>query len=183
MYLYVIATLILSVIASSTAETVVVSDNGTLSTHLCHPPNGVFPPNTTLVLSNLTFSLELQSQSTFCLVENTSNIAIVASEQLLRDKKMSYVTVDCHSQFAFSFFNVTNLAIKSVVFSECRADLVPEAVRFINESYQFLSYVPQKNASKLKPSLILNHCHDLKLFNVSFRHSTSAVIRKYTNYY
>ena len=163
MYLYVIATLLLSVIASATAKTVTVSDNGTLSAYLCHPPDGTIPPNTTLVLNNLTFSLQGQStNSRFCLVENTSDIAIVASDQLLLDSGQRFVTVGCHSQFAFSFFNVTNLTIMSVVFSACEASVSPEAARYINESNQFLSYLPHE----LAVALIFNYCYNLKLINV-----------------
>lgn len=106
-------------------------------------------------------------------MENTSNISFVPSQELL-DGGLKYVTVACDG-YGFGFFNVTNLTLNLISFENCNTPITAEAVRYINDTNQFLyfssNWIP-------KFSLIFNHCYNLKLFNITAWNSGS--IQSYT---
>ncbi len=138
------------------AETlsITVADSETLSQYMC-PPNGTLPPNTNLVINS---SLNLSKH--FCLIENTTNLSIAASEELLNKGEL-YVTVTCERDTGFGFFNVSNLTIRSVYFKNCDHVIPETAVRYINGTNQFLYY-----DNNVRASLIFNHCFNITLYNV-----------------
>lgn len=167
-----VALYFLATLTSTVAEIVIVADNDTLTTYLCPPTGGVVKPNTTLVLSQSVLGIEKRDhheESHFCLMENTSNISIQPSRDLL-DSGLSYVTIMCGSNIGFGFFNVTGLTMSSIVFHDCEAHITVESVRYINDSHQFLNYPLGSEENSI--ALLFNHCYNLKLFNVSVQHSS-----------
>ena len=112
-------------------------------------------------MSILPDKLKLKEFNDICLVENTTNILI--SPLQLNDKQERVVTVVCDSDenSGFSFFNVTNLTIKSVHFIACGSETIPQpATKYINESRQFFYY------SNIQTIFLFNHCSNLTLHNV-----------------
>lgn len=165
-----VALICVSIIVSSTARNVIITDGNVLKNYLCHPDNGIIPANTTFVLSKPVLTIQDDSQVQFCLMENTSNISFVPSQELL-DGELEYVTVLCDlPHYGFGFFNVTNLTLNSISFENCNTPITAEAVRYINDTDQFFYFV-----SNFIPkfSLIFNHCYNLKLFNITALNSGS----------
>ena len=152
-----------ALVALSVAEEVTISDGATLRKYLC-PSSGTLPSNTHLVLSKspiVVHSSGVQDDaSEFCLIENTTDISIGPSQNLL-SQGANITCVD--ALIGFGFFNVTNLAISSVVFHRCSAYVTPEVVKYVNETDQFLYY----NEDGLFVSLYFSHCYNLKLHNTS----------------
>ena len=66
------------------------------------------------------------------------------------------------TRVGFGFFNVSNLTIESVSFVHCH-NIIPDiAVRFINDTNHFMYY------DATETMLILNHCYDVKLYDLKF---------------
>ena len=100
----------------------------------------------------------------FCLIENTTNLSISPSQDVLSEGH-DYVNISCNSTSAkigFGFFNVTNLAISSVVFHMCGGYPSVEVVKYVNGTDQFLYY-----DSSVPIALFFSHCYDIKLHNTS----------------
>ena len=72
------------------------------------------------------------------------------------------MTCKFDNAIGFGFFNVTNLAISSVVFHRCSAFVTPEVVKYVNGTDHFLNY----NVGLLV-SLYFSHCYNLKFRNTS----------------
>ena len=145
----------------STAENVSITDGATLRQYLC-PDTGTLPPNTHLLLSKPQMVLPNEG-SRFCLIENTTNLSISPSQDVLSEGH-DYVNISCNSilKIGFGFFNVTNLAISSVVFHMCGGYPSSEAVKYVNETDQFLYY-----DSSVPMVLFFSHCYNIKLHNTS----------------
>ena len=148
------------------AEEVTISDGATLRQYLC-PDTGTLPPNTHLVLSESQIIIHSSGGHDdpfeFCLIENTTDITIGPSQDLL-NQGYEYGNVTCDidgARIGFGFFNVTNLAISSVVFHRCSSVITPEVVKYVNETDQFLNY----NEDDIFVSLYFSHCYNLKLHN------------------
>ena len=72
-----------------------------------------------------------------------------------------YAIVSCNSsEIGFGFFNVTNLAITSVMFRMCGGHPSSEVVKYVNETDQFLYY-----DSSVPMVLFFSHCYNIKLHN------------------
>ena len=142
--------LLVSLLATSSGEVVNITDGETLKSYLCSP-SGTIPPNTTLFLIR---TINLKPER-FCLVENTSDITIAAFPH-------SYAAVNCRDQcFGIGFFNVTNLTITSInFFMGPISSIPPSAVRYINNTYQFLYYNNETRAG-----IILNHCSNVTVYD------------------
>lgn len=110
-----VAACLISLLVIARAEEVIVADGEGLKGYLCSP-TGTIPPNTSLVLSVSTLDLPV-IQGNFCRIENTTNIIIASSDEVVNEHK--YVTVKCKGNTGFLFFNVTNLNIRSVYFKNC----------------------------------------------------------------
>ena len=146
----------------STAENVSITDGATLRQYLC-PDTGTLPPNTHLLLSKPKLVLPDEG-SRFCLIENTTNLSISPSQDVLSEGH-DYVNISCNSaEVGFGFFNVTNLAISSVLFHTCSAPPSSEAVKYVNETNQFLYYAYQSNL-QVYTVLFFSHCYNIKLHN------------------
>ena len=147
---------IIRTLAVYSTETVLIDDGARLKKYLC-TSNGTLPPNTNLVIKS---SVNLPiNEGEFCMIENTTNISITASQELLKSGEL-YVTVTCESDTGFGFFNVSHLTIRSVYFKNC-SNVIPEAaVRYVNGTEQFLYY------DDVRTSLIFNHCCNMTLYNV-----------------
>ena len=168
----VVAVTLLSVglLVTTSAKTIKVSDGKSLKEHLCA---GSVAPNTNLIITvNVNINRTIINEG-FCLIENTSNISITASQEVLY--YYSHITVSCYG-CGFGFFNVSNLTIRSVRFDGCEAIVPPSAVRYINGTDQFLYYKNTKSA------LFFNHCINLTLYNVVVP-VKSADIFQDLNYY
>ena len=119
----------------STAENVSITDGATLRQYLC-PDTGTLPPNTHLVLSRPL--LFLPNEGPRCLIENTTNLSISPSQDVLSEGH-DYVNISCDSaEIGFGFFNVTNLTISSVVFHMCGRHPSSEVVKYVIKTNQFL---------------------------------------------
>ena len=98
----------------------------------------------------------------FCLIENTTNLSISPSQDVLSEGH-DYVTISCNGAWiGFGFFNVTNLAISSVVFHTCGGYPSSEVVKYVNETNQFLYY-----DSSVPMALFFSHCYNIKLLNIT----------------
>ena len=144
---------------AAAGEVVNVTTSKSLEQYLC-PPTRTIPPNTDVIIS--VPLLNLTHDGEFCLIENTTNITISSSQELM-NSKTGYAKVVCmnYNSPGFGFFNITNLTVRSVYFQNCENTVPPMAVRYINESDQFLHY-----NSGVGSTLILNHCCDLTLSQV-----------------
>ena len=137
-----------------------ITDGATLRQYLC-PDTGTLPPNTHLVLSKPLLVLPDEGSS-FCLIENTTNLSISPSQDVLSEGH-DYVNISCYdTKLGFGFFNVTNLAISSVIFHTCSEYRSSEAVKYVNKTHQFLYY-----DSSVPMVLFFSHCFNIKLHNVS----------------
>ena len=146
----------------SASSSVVINEGDSLKSLLCGNENGTQLADTTILLnqSHLYLNYEEGSDSTVCLIENTHDVAIIPSQQVL-DK---YVTVHCNTPtaFGFAFLNVRNLTIRSVVFQDCRAAVLSYVVKWVNQTDQMLYY-----GKDISFTLFFSHCYDLRLQNIS----------------
>ena len=159
---YCVATLLLCLIATSSAETVYIGqENATiLIKHLCSHNRTVLPHTTLVLTGTVTLSRDTNERE-FCLVENTTDISIIASSQALI-KDVEHVHIGCKHGMGFGFFNVTNLTIKSVYFSKsCSNNISSQVIKYINESNQFFYF--ENTVSAL---LVFNSCNNVTLYNV-----------------
>ena len=144
----------------STAKNVSITDGATLRQYLC-PDTGTLPPNTHLLLSKPQLVIPDEG-SRFCLIENTTNLSISPSQDVLSEGH-DRVNISCNgAEIGFGFFNVKNLTISSVLFNTCGGHPTSEVVKYVNETNQFLYY----NSSVLMV-LFFSHCYSMKLHNIS----------------
>ena len=141
---------------AAAGEVVNVTTSKSLEQYLC-PPTRTIPPNTDVIISVPSLQLT-HPDGQFCLIENTTNITISASQELMNSK----TEVVCMNDTGFGFFNITNLTVRSVYFQNCENTVPPMAVRYANESNQFLYY------DNVRSTLIFNHCCDLTLSQIFF---------------
>ena len=161
---------ILCVLAVAAAgEVVNVTTSKSLEQYLC-PPTRTIPPNTDVIISVPLLNWT-HPDGQFCLIENTTNITISSSQELM-NSKTGYAKVVCMNDTGFGFFNITNLTVRSVYFQNCENAVPPMAVRYINESNQFLYY----DNDNVRLTLIINHCCDLTLSQVFVTYSNEATI-------
>ena len=143
--------------SSHSAEAVLIKEGGILMKYLCSP-SGNLLPNTNLELDNS--SLTISGRYPFCVIENSSEITIAPSQQMI-EKGYDHVEVLClPGSGGFGFVNVSNLTISSVVFKNCAGDIPASAVRYINDSNQFLRY------DHTRAAFLFNHCYNLSLNNL-----------------
>ena len=149
--------LLLAAAAIYSGEVVNVTTSKTLGEYLC-PQNRTIPPNTDVIISVPLLHLKKHDEQ-FCLIKNTTNVTISSSDELMKSRS-GYSTVVCESNSGFGFFNVTGLTLRSVYFKNCINIVPPMAVKYINESDQFLYY------NNVTATLLFNHCCDLTLSQV-----------------
>ena len=108
-----LATLFMSLLATSCSDQkLFINDEKSLMKYLC-PPNATISPNTEIRLNKSSFTI--RGQHSFCLIENTSNITITPDPNKL-SSGLNPVKIRClNGSGGFSFFNVTNLTISSVI--------------------------------------------------------------------
>ena len=164
-FLPYLAVLFLSVLANScSAESVSINDGESLMKYLCSP-TGTLPPNTNLELNKDSFTID--GKHSYCLIENTTNITIAPSQELLKNGK-DHVRVEClPGSEGFAFFNVSNLTISSIVFDNC-AGIIP--ARAVSYADGFISY------NNAKTAFIFNHCYNLTLNNLIPNTSEFSII-------
>ena len=150
--------LLLLAAAVASGEVVNVTTSKSLEQYLC-PPTRTVPPNTDVIISVPLLNLTKHDRQ-FCLIENTTNITISSSQELM-NSITGYAEVVCTNDTGFGFFNITNLTVRSVYFQNCENVVPPMAVRYVNETDQFLYY------DNVRSTLIFNHCCDLTLSRVS----------------
>ena len=152
--------LIATVLATScSAEVMFINDGESLVKYLC-PPSGTISPNTKLELNKSSFTIDGQSLS--CQIENTSNITVVPSQELIINGH-DHVEVQClPGSGGFGFFNVSNLTISSVMFNNCAGVIPASAVRYVNDTDQYLFY----GHDDLRAAFIFNHCYNITLHNL-----------------
>ena len=100
----------------------------------------------------------------FCLIENTTNLSISPSQDVLSGGH-DYVNISCNitsAKIGFWFFNVTNLAISSIVFHMCGGYPSVEVVKYVNGTDQFLYY-----DGSVPMVLFFSHCYNIKLLNIT----------------
>ena len=147
-----------------------VTTGKSLEQYLC-PQSRTIPPNTNVIISVRKIQLTTSNVGQFCLIENTTNITISASDELMNSEH-GYAIVSCVGATGFSFFNVTNLTVRSVHFEDnCSSYIMPEAIKYLNEPDQILYYNDMTVVS-----LIFNHCCDLTLSNVSIETDHFSII-------
>ena len=155
-----LAVVFLNVLANScSAESVSINDGESLMKYLCSP-SGTIPPNTNLELNKSLFMID--GKHSFCLIENTTDITIAPSQELLMNGH-DHVEVECFpgSAGGFGFFNVSNLTISSIMFNNCAGIIPAPAVRFVNKTDQFIQY----NDGTIT-AFLFNHCYNLTLNNL-----------------
>ena len=162
-----LATLFMSLLATSCShQKMFINDEKSLMKYLCSP-NATVSPNTEIVLNKSSFTIS--GRHSFCLIENTSNITITPNPNKLSSGH-NLVKIRClNGSGGFSFFNVTNLTISSVMFSDCAGVIPASAVRYVNGSDQYLNY--EKNS---KAAFIFNHCNNIKLNNLITNHTNQS---------
>ena len=150
--------LLVNLLATSSGETVYINDGETLEGYLCSP-SGTIPPNTTLFLNNSMLYIGNHQDMGFCLVENTSDITIAAAPELGKNG----VKINLIQSRLFVLFNVTNLTMSSITLqtNTSAADVPPSALRYINDSNQFLYY-----DKDTKMGILFNHCSNVAIHNV-----------------
>ena len=137
-----------------------IADGATLRQYLC-PDTGTLPPNTHLVLSRPLLVLPNEGPR-FCLIENTTNLSISPSQDVL-SVGYGYAIVSCNNaEIGFGFFNVAALTVSSVVFRMCGGHPSSEAVKYVNETDQYLYH-----DSSVPMVLFFSHCYNIKLHNTS----------------
>ena len=158
-----LATLFMSLLATSCShQKVFINDEKCLVKYLCSL-NATVSPNTEIWLNKSSFTIS--GQHSFCLIENTSNITITPAPNKLSSGR-DLVKIQClNGSGGFSFFNVTNLTISSVMFSDCAGFIPASAVRYVNGTDQYLRYVDQYSGYS-KAAFIFNHCNNIKLNNL-----------------
>ena len=146
--------------ASAALTTVNITDGEHLKDYLCSSKN-TMPAYTHLMIYPDEIKMN-NLDSVECVIENTTDISITAWQDSGNDSSR-IVTVSCGNQGGgFSFFNVTNLTIKSVYFKSCGTATFPNAaIKYVNGRDHFFFYNPL-----VKTTLFLNHCHNLTLYNV-----------------
>ena len=128
--------------------------------YLCSP-SATIPPNTNLELNKSSFTID--GKHSFCQIENTSDITIAPSQELLMNRVNGHdhVEIEClPGSGGFGFFNVSNLTISSIVFNNCAGAIPAPAVRYVNNTDQFIQY------HDIKTAFIFNHCYNLTLNNL-----------------
>ena len=142
----------------SAANTVFIKSGRSFIEHLCLFPHS----NINLVITVPKLKINEKKN---CFVENISNITIAPSLRVLRLLKHymhDNVEVECHHRsVGFSFFNVTNLSISSVTFNGCGSDIPKSAVKYVDNSEQFLHYDGETMAV-----FIFNYCFNITLHNL-----------------
>ena len=162
--------ILLLLVAAVAGKVVNVTTGKSLENYLC-PQSRTIPPNTNVIISVRKIQLTTNNVGQFCLIENTTNITISASDELM-NREDGYATVICMSSTGFSFFNVTNLTVRSIHFEDhCSSYVMPEAIRYLNEPDQILYYNDMTVVS-----LIFNHCCDLTLSHVSIEINHFSII-------
>ena len=157
----------------SASSSVVINEGDSLKSLLCGNENGTQLADTTILLnqSHLYLNYEEGSDSTVCLIENTHDVAIIPSQQVL-DLGFKSVTVHCKSPveigaFGFAFLNVHNLTIRSAVFRGCGAIIPSSVLEWVNQTDQVFYFENQ-----LPFTLLFSHCYNLKLHNISVGNTT-----------
>ena len=152
--------LLVNLLATSSGETVYINDGETLEGYLCSP-SGTIAPNTILFLNNSYLEIEHYG---FCLVENTSDITIAAAPELGENG----ININL-IQSRWIFFNITNLTITSITLltDTPAADIPPSALRYINDSNQFLYY-----DKDTEMGILFNHCSNVTIQNLNFNASS-----------
>ena len=160
-----LAVVFLSVLANScSAENVSINDGESLMKYLCSP-SATIPPNTNLELNKSLFMID--GKHSFCLIENTSDITIAPSQELLKSGQ-NHVEVEClPGSGGFWFFNVSNLTISSIVFKKCAGVIPAPVVRYVNNTNQFIRY-----HKDTKTAFFFNHCYNLTLNNLIPRNTS-----------
>ena len=160
-----LATLFMSLLATSCSDQkLFINNDKCLMKYLCSP-NAMVSPNTEILLNKSSFTIS--GRHSFCLIENTSNITITPDPN-----GHNLVKIRClNGSGGFSFFNVTNLTISSVMFSDCAGFIPASAVRYVNGTDQYLRYVNGSNQylnyeEYSKAAFIFNHCNNIKLNNL-----------------
>ena len=156
------------------SSSVVINKGDSLKSLLCEETR---LDNTTIVLnqSELHLNYEAGSDNNICLIENTHDVAIIPSQQVL-DLGFKYVTVYCkiRETFGFAFLNIRNLTIRSVVFIDCWTRVSSSMVEWVNQTDQVLYYDYDQYFT-----LFFSHCYDLRLQNISVGVALSV---SYLNY-
>ena len=162
-----LATLFMSLLATSCSDQkVFINDEKSLMKYLCSP-NATVSPNTEILLNKSSFTI--RGQHSFCLIENTSNITITPDPNKL-SSGLNLVKIRClNGSGGFGFFNVTNLTISSVMFSDCAGVIPASAVRYVNGSNQYLNYEEHSKAV-----FIFNHCNNIKLNDLITNHTKQS---------
>ena len=148
-----LAVLFLTVLTNScSAESVSINDGESLMKYLCSPSRTI-SPNTNLELNKPLFMID--GKHSFCLIENTADITIAPSQQLLK-KGHDHVEVEClPGSGGFAFINVSYLTIDSIIFNNCAGVIPAPAVRYVT------NYL-----NDTKTAFIFNHCYNLTLNNL-----------------
>ena len=149
--------ILLLLAAAVSGEVVNVTTSKTLGEYLC-PQNRTIPPNTDVIISVPLLHLKKHDKR-FCLIENTTNITISASREVMSSED-GYSKVKCENATGFGFFNVSNLTLRSVYFLNCENLIPVTAWKYLNESNQFIAY------SYMSSTLVFNHCCDVTLYQV-----------------
>ena len=151
-------TVLLLLLASSSGKVVNITDSQSLKEYLC-PASSTIAPNTDIIISVPLITLE-KDDGKFCHIENTTNISISASQELVSSKQ--YAKVNCINNIGFGFFiNKAHDKVSGLI--------PPKAVRYI--SHHFLYY------NEMKTTLIFNHCCGLTLYEVVIvTHQTSLSV-------
>ena len=106
---------------------------------------------------HLTQSNYILHNTTFCLVENVSNVTL---KGVRSDEKSS---IKCHLQVSttgFGFVNISSVTLENLEFTGCGATITTSAVAFFNDTHPHLGY-------KQKALLVFNHCHNITIQHVN----------------
>ena len=154
-----LAVLFLTVLTNScSAESVSINDGESLMKCLCSPSRTI-PPNTNLELNKPLFTIN--GKHLFCLIENTTNITIAPSQELLKNGH-DHIQVEClQGSGGFAFVNVSNLTISSIIFNNCAGVIPAPAVRYVNNTDNVIQYPDNTEAA-----FLFNHCYNLTLDNL-----------------
>ena len=169
-----------SAVAATSLRTVSITDGEQLKEFLCSPQNTIAPNTNLNIVKN---GIEIANVTDHCLVENTSNISITSS-YYNSDYDADVAIVYCSNRSddvsmtdTFSFFNVTNLTISSVLFLHCGLmPLPPAATKYINGFDQMFEYT-----GDTLTTFLFNHCNNVTLYNVFANASHSGQVHSRTS--
>ena len=157
----VMVLLLFILLSTCDGHVIQIETNSSFEYHVCGEGRHTLSDGVTLELSSAHHYLVNSTRFPFCLLENLTNLTIRSSSDA-----SSPVKIHCQPQFegsGFGFFNMTGLQMINIYLTNCGGAIPPTALRQANNTDNSPLYVLPKQ----KAVLVLNHCSNILLLNVT----------------